>query len=150
MDSWIAKRAQADPSLASSAQALHTESEAFWKELRMVLRQNVEEFNALYGDQPDRLAEISEDGMQTTIRLKAEPQVHAEILRQNLRLVCRFSTARQSQLAAECRIFGDWGTTRILSFVANGHGAGVSLTGDRVMDVAEAAEFILSSVLFRA
>lgn len=149
MDSWIAKRAQTDPGLAASAQALHAESDAFWKELRMVLRQNVEEFNALYSDQPERLAEISEDGMRATIRLKADPQVHADVVRQELRFVCRFSTIWRSQLAAECRIFGDWGDTRILSFVANGHGAGVSLTGDRVMDAVEAAEFILSPVLFR-
>ncbi|MEO8371388.1 MAG: hypothetical protein ABI806_19535 [Candidatus Solibacter sp.] len=115
----------------------------------MVLRQNVEEFNAIYGDQPERLADISEDGVRATIRLKAEPQVHAEVLRQGLRFLCSFRTRTQSQLAAECLIFGDWGATQVLCFVANGRGAGVSLTDDRVLDASEAAEFVLSPVLFR-
>ena len=144
MDSWIAKRARTDPAVAASAQALEAEADAFWKELRMVLRQNVEEFNAIYGGQPERLADISEDGVRTTVRLKAEPQVHAEVQRQGLRFLCSFRTRTQSQLAAECLIFGDWGATQVLRFVANGRGAGVSLTDDRVLDASEAAEFVLS------
>jgi hypothetical protein len=61
-----------------------------------------------------------------------------------------FGGRQKSRLAAEFRIFGDWDTTRVLTFVPSGAGAGVALPGGSPMDVASAAEFVLGPVLFPA
>jgi|SRR5581483_7510679 len=150
MGSWIARRAQTDPSLAASAKILSAEADAFWSALRAVLEQNIAEFNALYGDRPERLAEFSADNGRATIRLKQNPDVFADVSRDELRLVCRFGSRQRSRLAAEFRIFGDWDTTRVLTFTPQGAGIGAALPGGAPMDVAAAAEFVLAPVLFPA
>jgi hypothetical protein len=148
MGSWIAKRAEGDASLTSSAQTLHAELDAFWNSLCRVLQQNVAEFNALYNSRPERLAEFSGDNTRANVRLQTNPQAGAEVVRDGLRLVCRFGVRQRSRIAAEFRIFGDWDTTRVLLFSSNGDGPGVALPGGDPMDLASVAEFILAPILF--
>ena len=152
MGSWITKRAQADPGFPATAEALRAESAILWERLRTILRQNVEEFNSLYRDRPDRVAELSEEASRATVRLKANPQISMEVSWEDSegRLLCRFNTNQRSQLAAEMRIFGDWDSIYTLTFSPNGQGSSVLISGNRRMDPAEAAEFILAPVLFPA
>ena len=148
MGSWIAKRAQADPASPGFTQALRGESDAYWTSLLGALKQNVEEFNALYGSRPERLAEYAAEETSATIRLRSKPDVYAIVSRHDGRLECRFSSGQRSRLASEYRIFGDWDTVRVLTFVDSGRGAGVALPGGEAMDAGAVAEFILSPILF--
>ena len=148
MGSWIAKRAQADPASPGFTQALRGEGDAYWTSLLRALKQNVDEFNALYGARPERLAEYTAEETRATIRLKAKPDIYAVVSRQEARLECRFGSGQRSRLAADFRIFGDWDTVRVLAFVNNGRGTGVALPGGEAMDAGAAAEFILSPILF--
>jgi hypothetical protein len=153
MEAWIAQKAEEDRRRKLSAQTLGKHAESVWEGLRTELRNCVNDFNALYREDPARAVECAETGREFVVSLKSRPEVHvaARLDPSNRQVVYRTSLDHQSTLAAESLIYAGLNDLQeALQIHVDENGAPYLANGEARLGLAEASEKILAPILFPA
>ncbi|MGA2137032.1 MAG: hypothetical protein ABSH50_32470 [Bryobacteraceae bacterium] len=152
MESWIAKKAEESRRRQVMAQTLTQRAADIWGQLRSALRENVAEFNALFGkEDPARLVEYEEEQHRSLVKCKAQPDTYVEVqLDPDAgHIVYTRADDAVSTMASEMRIFAVLATPgEILDVEMDGQGdTHLARRGQR-LDLNQACELILGPVLF--
>jgi hypothetical protein len=150
MDSWVFRKAEEYRQRRHAAQTVREKACELWQDLRTAIRQNVEEYNALYGDEPSRAVEYREAGDEALVRVKSQPDNYVEVrLDRTQGQVMYWPANGGSKIAADMRLFGYLnGSVDPFKLQLDEQGRPFFTHRGSKVDITTASEMVLTPVLF--